>query len=484
MLAAIHRAVWGIPMLALMTGSGIFLTVCLGFFQFTHFGSALRNALGGRQNKASGQKGMTSMQATATALAGTIGTGNIVGVTGAVSLGGPGAVFWMEAAALLGMAVKFSEIALAIRFREKDSRGEWIGGPMYYIKNGLGPAFEPLGGLFAALGALAAFGSGNLVQVHSIAASINAAANHLIPGGVSCPEGLSLCAGMATAVFCALSYLGGARRVGAVAEKLVPVMALVYVSAGLGVIIINRSRILPALGAILAGAFRPSAVLGGAVGITFRQTVTQGISRGVFSNEAGLGSAPIAHATADTEGPVQEGMMGIFEVFADTIILCTITALVILTSGVSIPYGSPAGIEVPAAAFASVFGPWASVVEAVSMLFFALSTVLSWGLYGARCARYLFGPWIVRPYETAFCLSCVLGAVMDLSSVWDLAETLNALMTAPNLIALLALSPFTIRMVRNYRASQHTARLRLRYLKIKRPQKNRILKKRRKENLI
>lgn len=453
----INGVVWGVPMLILIVGSGIYLSVRMGFFQFAHFGHAMRNTIGkcfGKNaQKTAGTGSVTPLQAVTTALAATVGTGNIVGVTGAIAMGGPGAVFWMEVSALVGMLTKFSEVTLSIRFRERNANGDWVGGPMYYIKNGLGPKFKWLGIAFATLGALAAFGIGNLTQVNSIATSITASINTVIPSSTSHNFTICLCAGIAMALLCALTYLGGIKRIGSVTEKLVPVMAIVYILSSLVVILANIGSIGPVLKTIFVGAFNPSAVVGGAVGIGIQTAMTRGVSRGVFSNEAGLGSAPIAHAAADTKGPVQQGLFGIFEVFADTIVICTMTALVILMSGTPIEYGVPAGVQLTNAAFATVFGPGASIVVAIGLCMFAGSTILSWGLYGTRCAEFLFGPKIIKPYQIFFCCLVVIGSVMELSLAWDIADTLNALMAIPNLIAVLALSPVVFKLLREYKES-------------------------------
>ena len=455
--SAINGVVWGVPMLILIVGCGLYLTTRMGFFQFAHFGHAMRNTIGkcfGKNaKKSAGSGSVTPLQAVTTALAATVGTGNIVGVTGAIALGGPGAVFWMEVSALVGMLTKFAEVTLSIRFRERNADGDWVGGPMYYIKNGLGPKFKWLGILFAVLGACAAFGIGNLTQVNSIATSITSSINYIIPSSVSHNFTICLCAGIVVAAICALTYLGGIKRIGSVTEKLVPVMAIVYIVSSLVVIIVNFGNIGIVLKSVVVGAFSPSAVVGGAVGITIQTAMTRGVSRGVFSNEAGLGSAPIAHAAADTEGPVQQGLFGIFEVFADTIVICTMTALVILMSGVPITFGQPAGVELTNAAFASVFGPGASIVVAIGLCMFAGSTILSWGLYGTRCAEFLFGPKVIKPYQILFCVLVVVGSVMELQLAWNIADTLNALMAIPNLIAVLMLSPEVFKLLREYRAS-------------------------------
>jgi AGCS family alanine or glycine:cation symporter len=434
----------------------LYLTIRMKFFQFTKFGHAMRNTIGkcfGKNAQKTAAAGsVTPLQAVTTALAATVGTGNIVGVTGAIALGGPGAVFWMEISALVGMITKFSEVTLSIKFREKNIKGDWVGGPMYYIKNGMGPKWKWLGGVFAALGAIAAFGIGNLTQVNSIATSITSAINTVVPSSADHNFTICLCAGIVMCIVCLLTYLGGIKRIGSVTEKLVPVMAAIYILASLTVVITHISSIGPVLKSIFVGAFSPDAFVGGAVGITMKTAMTRGVSRGVFSNEAGLGSAPIAHAAADTKGPVQQGLYGIFEVFMDTIVICTLTSLVILMSGTEIPYGSNPGVLLTNAAFSQVFGQGASVIVAIGLTLFAGSTILSWGLYGTRCAEYLFGSKIIKPYQTVFCLLVVIGSVMELSLAWNIADTLNALMAIPNLIAVFALSPVVFKLVKEYRA--------------------------------
>ena len=453
--SAINSVVWGVPMLILIVGCGLYLTIRMGFFQFGKFGHVMKNTIGrcfGKNAQKEAAAGsVTPLQAVTTALAATVGTGNVVGVTGAIALGGPGAVFWMWVSALVGMITKFSEVTLSIRFRERNAVGDWVGGPMYYIKNGLGPKWKWLGALFATLGMLAAFGIGNMTQVNSIATSISSAVNTVAPATEAYNFYICLGAGIVVAIICAVTYLGGIKRIGSVTEKLVPIMAVIYILSSLIVIIANFGSIGHVLKQIFVGAFSPDAVVGGAVGITMTTAMTRGVSRGVFSNEAGLGSAPIAQAAADTKVPVQQGMFGIFEVFADTIVICTMTALVVLMSGTNIEYGTNPGVLLTNAAFAEVFGPAASIVVAVGLVLFAGSTILSWGLYGTRCAEFLFGAKIIKPYQIIFCILVVIGSVMKLSLAWDIADTLNALMAIPNLIAVLLLSPVVIKLVKEYR---------------------------------
>jgi len=457
--STINGIVWGIPMLILIVGAGLYLTIRLGFFQFRHFGYAMKNTIGkvlskeGRAEAAKSEKGsITPMQAVTTALAATVGTGNIVGVTGAIALGGPGAVLWMEISALVGMATKFSEVTLAIKYREKNVHGDWIGGPMYYIRNGLGKKWAWVGSIFAVLGAICAFGIGNMTQINSIATSMGSAITTLFPATLGSEGTIALICGIVMAIVCAVTYLGGIKRIGEVTEKLVPVMAIIYIVSSLVLIFLNIGSFPEVIRQIFVGAFNPSAIVGGGLGITIVEAAKRGVGRGVFSNEAGLGSAPIAHAAADTPGPVHQGLYGIFEVFADTIVICTMTSLVILMSGTAIPYGENPGVLLTNAAFAEVYGPMASVVVAIGLTLFAGSTILSWGLYGTRCAEYLFGSKVIKPYQIIFCLMVIVGATMNLSLAWDIADTLNALMAIPNLIGLLFLSPVVVKLVKEYKA--------------------------------
>lgn len=433
-METLRNLVWGAPMLALILLCGAVCTVRLRFVQFRRFPAALRAGLGGAKGNGGG---VTSLQATATALAATVGTGNIVGVAGALTLGGPGAVFWMEAAALLGMAVKYAEIALAVRFRRTDREKQPVGGPMYYMA-ALPRPLRGLGRVYALFGMLTAFGVGNLTQSNAIgaaAATLTARVCPAVPGKTA-----AIAAGVLTAILCGRTYLGGAKRVGRTAEILVPPMALGYLAAAGAVIWANRQSLPAALTAIFAGAFSPRAVCGGAAGLTFRDALSAGLARGVFSNEAGLGSAAIAHGSSAGRDPAAEGLLGIFEVFADTTVICTVTALAILTGGEPIPYGRPAGVELASASFAEVFGKNAPAVTAAGMALFALTTVLTWGFYGARCAEFLLGGRAVRPYLACFCAAAALGAAMDLSAVWTFSEILNGLTAAPNLLALLVLT--------------------------------------------
>ena len=453
--SAINGFVWGPVMLVLLVGTGLYLSIATGFVQFRKFGYAMKNTIGKVFHKAEAGHGeITPFQAVTTALAATVGTGNIAGVTGAIVLGGPGAVFWMWISALVGMCTKYAEVLLAVKYRERNENGEWVGGPMYYIKNGLGKRFKWLGTIFAVLGAIAAFGIGNISQINSIADSVNQVAQAFNPASADAKNTIALITGIVIALFVALVVIGGVKRIGQVTEKLVPFMAVIYIVCAVAVVIAHASAIPAVFGMIFTGAFNPSAVVGGAVGITIRLAMTKGVGRGVFSNEAGLGSAPIAHASSSERDPVKQGLYGIFEVFMDTIVICTLTSLVVLCSGVAEGHwgeGDLAGAKTTIAGFSTVFGPkFGASLLALGLLLFATSTILGWSLYGTRCIEYLFGHKAVKPYQVLFVIVIVLGAVADLTLVWDISDTLNGLMAIPNLIGLLLLSPVVIKVTKDY----------------------------------
>ena len=453
--SAINGFVWGPVMLVLLVGTGLYLSISTGFVQFRRFGYAMKNTIGKVFHKAEAGHGeITPFQAVTTALAATVGTGNIAGVTGAIVLGGPGAVFWMWISALVGMCTKYAEVLLAVKYRERNENGEWVGGPMYYIKNGLGKHFKWLGTVFAVLGAIAAFGIGNISQINSIADSVNQVAQAFNPAAVDAKSTIALVTGIVIAIFVGLVVIGGVKRIGQVTEKLVPFMAAIYIVCAVIVVIAHAGAIPAVFGMIFKGAFNPSAVVGGAAGITIRLAMTKGVGRGVFSNEAGLGSAPIAHASTSERDPVKQGLYGIFEVFMDTIVICTLTALVVLCSGVAEGHwgeGALAGATTTIAGFSTVFGQkFGATLLALGLLLFATSTILGWSLYGTRCIEYLFGHKAVKPYQLLFVIVIVLGAVADLTLVWDISDTLNGLMAIPNLIGLLLLSPVVIKVTKDY----------------------------------
>ena len=446
--SAVNSFIWGVPAMICIVGVGLYLSVGTGFVQFRKFGCSIRHTLGRVFDKKEAAKGaMTPFQAVCTALAGTVGTGNIAGVAGAIALGGPGAVFWMWISAGLGMCTKFSEVVLAVHFREKNANGDWVGGPMYYIKNGLSKKWRFLAVMFSVFGTAAVFGTGNATQVNTIVTALDAAlVNYHILGR----DGLSLfnlLIGVGIAFCVGLVLLGGIRRIGRFTEKLVPFMALLYIILALGVALYRIDRLPAVFAAIFEGAFRPRAVTGGVVGSLF-VSMRRGVSRGIFSNEAGLGTGSIAHAAADTGAPVQQGLFGIFEVFSDTIVICTLTALVILCSGVAVPYGQPAGADLTIEGFTSSYGRWVSLFTAAALICFAFSTIIGWGLYGARCVEYLFGTGIIRPFIVVYSLVSVLGATADLGLLWDISDTFNGLMVIPNLTAVFLLAGTVFRLTR------------------------------------
>jgi len=434
--------IWGIPAMICIVGIGLYLTVRTRCIQVRKFNVAMKNTIGKIFDKKQVSDGaMSPFQAVCTALAGTVGTGNIAGVAGAIALGGPGAIFWMWCSAFLGMCTKFAEVTLAIHFRERNTNGEYVGGPMYYIKNGLSKKWHFLAVLYSVFGVLTVFGTGNATQVNTIVTSINTALsnfNLLHPDNTGKSN---LIFGIIIAAMVAMVLLGGIKRIGQVTEKLVPFMAVLYIILSLGVVILNIKSVPSVFGAIVCGAFSPRAFTGGAVGAMFI-SLKKGVSRGIFSNEAGLGTGSIAHACADTDNAVHQGMFGIFEVFMDTIVICTLTGLVILLSAPVINYGEAAGAELTISGFTNTYGGWISVFTAVAMCCFAFSTIIGWGLYGSRCVEFLGGESFTRPFLVIYSFIAVVGATLDLGLLWDIAETFNGLMAIPNLIALLLLSKY------------------------------------------
>lgn len=373
---AVNNFIWGVPAMVCIIGVGLLLSVRTGFIQIRKFPYAIKTTIGRMFRKRDASDGaMTPFQAVCTALAATVGTGNIAGVAGAIAIGGPGAVFWMWCSALLGMCTKFSEVTLAVHFRERNANGELVGGPMYYIKNGLAKHWRWLAAIYALFGVLTVFGTGNATQVNTIITAIDAALNQYAVVSDKAMATVNLVIGIVVAMLVALVLLGGVKRIGSVSEKLVPFMALTYVVLALGVVLLNLPRLPEVFTSIVAGAFNPAAFTGGAVGSLFL-SMQKGVSRGIFSNEAGLGTGSIAHACADTKKPVKQGVFGIFEVFADTIVICTLTALVILCSGTSVNYGQAAGAELTISGFTLTYGGWASLFTAVALCCFAFSTII------------------------------------------------------------------------------------------------------------
>ena len=448
--SAVNNFIWGVPAMICIIGVGLVLSFRTRFLQIRKFPYAMKVTFGRMFKKREASDGaMTPFQAVCTALAATVGTGNIAGVAGAIAIGGPGAVFWMWISAILGMCTKFSEVTLAVHFREKNVHGDLVGGPMYYIKNGLKKHWHWLAYLFSAFGVLTVFGTGNATQVNTITTAINTALmNYHVISKDAVPT-VNLVVGIILAILIALILLGGIRRIGRVTEKLVPFMALIYIVLAVGVIILNIGHVPAVFASIVEGAFHPAAVTGGAVG-SFFMSMKKGVSRGIFSNEAGLGTGSIAHACADTRKPVKQGFFGIFEVFTDTIVICTLTALVILCSQVPVGYGQAAGAELTIQGFISVYGNWVSVFTAVAMCCFAFSTIIGWGLYGTRCIEFLFGSRVNKPFMLVYALVAIIGATMDLGLMWSIAETFNGLMAIPNLIAVFLLSGVVVKLVKEY----------------------------------
>lgn len=437
---AVNGFIWGVPAMICIIGVGLLLSVRTRFIQVRKFGAAMKNTIGKIFDKTQAKDGsMSPFQAVCTALAGTVGTGNIAGVAGAIALGGPGAIFWMWCSAFLGMCTKFSEVTLAIHFREKNANGEYVGGPMYYIKNGLSKKWHFLAVLYALFGVLTVFGTGNATQVNTIVSSIHSALHNLHIIDDTVDERANLIFGIFIAAFVAMVLLGGIKRIGQVSEKLVPFMVTLYVILAIGVVILHINRIPAVFAMIFKSAFTPQAATGGIIGSMFL-SMKKGVSRGIFSNEAGLGTGSIAHACADTNNAVHQGMFGIFEVFMDTIVVCTLTGLVILLGAPNIVYGQAAGAELTISGFTATYGGWVSIFTAVAMCCFAFSTIIGWGLYGSRCIEFLGGEKLVRPFLVAYSFVSIIGATINLGLLWDIADTFNGLMAIPNLIALLVLS--------------------------------------------
>ncbi|MFC3023498.1 alanine/glycine:cation symporter family protein [Vibrio zhugei] len=433
----VNGLVWGVPMLILILGVGIYLNIGLKFMPIFNIGRAFKLLWEGRQNSDNGQGEIPPFQALMTAMSATVGTGNIAGVATAVFIGGPGALFWMWMTALLGMATKFAEAVLAVHFREKGKNGEFVGGPMYYIKNGMGEKWSWLGSLFALFGTVACFGIGNGVQINSIAQVLetNFAFSPLIVG-------------LVVMVLAGAVIIGGIKRIGAFAGALVPVMALVYVVGGVIILLMNAGGILPALSTVVSEAFTPSSAQGGFAGATVWMAIRFGVARGVFSNEAGLGSAPIAHASAHTNDPVRQGLVAMLGTFIDTILICTITGLVIIISGQWT--SGESGAALTSAAFDQILPGVGGYIVAVALAIFAFTTIVGWSVYGERCATFLFGPKALLPFRIIFVIALPVGATMSLDFVWLLGDTLNAMMAIPNLIALAVLSPVVVKLTKAY----------------------------------
>ena len=434
--------VWGWPMIILLVGTGLLLTIVTGGAQFRYLGFALKEVLGKITQKSAGPGEVSPFQAVATALASTVGVGNIAGVATAISIGGPGALFWLWVSGVLGMCTKFAEIVIALHYRETDAAGQMRGGAMYILRNGLGMPW--LGAIFAGLVALAAFGIGNMVQSNSVAASLQASF------GVD-PR----ITGIVLAILTAAVILGGIKRIGQFTEYLVPFMAVFYLGGGLFILVRFASEIPAALSLVMSSAFSGAAATGGFAGSTIMLAMRYGIARGLFSNEAGLGSAPLVHSAAKTDHPVRQGLYGIFEVFVDTILVCTTSGLVIMVTGV---WSSGAtGAALAGAAFSTGLpGTWGNLVVTISLVLFAYSTVIGWSYYGETGIVYLLGPKAVMPYKIAWLVFIYLGAIGSLHLVWDVADTLNGLMAIPNLIAVLASIGLLRRLIREFFSTART----------------------------
>ncbi|CYX37521.1 sodium:alanine symporter family protein [Streptococcus suis] len=433
---AINNLVWGPPLLLLLVGTGVYFTLRLGVFQIGKLPTAFRLIFSSDQ---SGQGDVSSFAALCTALAATVGTGNIVGVATAITTGGPGALFWMWVAAFFGMATKYAEGFLAIKYRTKDANGQAAGGPMHYITLGMGQKWKPLAVFFAVSGVLVALlGMGTFSQVNSIASSMSASFG-LAPQLVS----------IVTAISIAFFIFGGIEKISDVSTKIVPFMAILYILASLIVLVVHWNELLPTLGLVLKSAFSPAAAVGGFVGATVKEAIQRGIARGVFSNESGLGSAPIAAAAAKSDNPVEQGLISMTGTFIDTLIICTLTGFTILVTDQWSVEGL-AGAPLTQAAFATVFGNTGSIALTISLVLFAFTTILGWSYYGERCIEFLFGTKSILPYRLVFVAMVALGGFLKLDLIWTIADIVNGLMALPNLIALLALSPVIIKETRQY----------------------------------
>ena len=444
-LDAVNGFVWGVPGLILILSVGILLSVRTGWVQFRLFPAALRQFVSSLRKTQNND--VSSYKALCTALAATVGTGNLAGVAGAIALGGPGSVFWMWICALLGMATKFAEAVLCVRYRVRGNDGTYVGGPMYVVQQGMGKKWQPLAAIYCFFGVVAAFGVGSATQINTVLGGINGAVRSL--GGQE-SDFVNLIIGIALAILLVLVLLGGAKRIGSAAAFLVPFASVFYILLCIGVLALRAKAIPDALAAIVTGAFDPKAVTGGMVGSVF-VALRVGACRGVFTNEAGMGTAGIAHSAADVSHPAQQGLMGIMEVFIDTIAICTMTALVILCSGIPVPYGQDLGIQITGNAFSEIYGSWVHIPLAFTLCCLAFATIIGWGLYGARCAQFLFGEDVWRRFVWLQAGSVILGAVLSTGTVWSLSEIANGLMAIPNLIIMLYFSPELVRLVVDYK---------------------------------
>lgn len=437
-LNTLSSFIWGPFTLVLLLGVGIYLSLGLKLMPWRQLIHAFKLLLRGRKSEGDGE--IPPFQALMTAMSATVGTGNIAGVAAAIFIGGPGAIFWMWITALFGMATKYAEAVLAVKYRETDDLGRYVGGPMYYIKNGLGKNWHWLGFLFALFGTVAAFGIGNMVQSNSVADALSS------NFGVN-----TTTTGLVIAGLAALVILGGIKRIGTVASKLVPIMAILYIAGSLIIILSNISEVPAALGVIVDSAFNGHAAVGGFTGATIMMAIQFGIARGIFSNEAGLGSAPIAHAAAQTNNPVSQGMIGMLGTFIDTIIICTMTALVIIISGAWT--SGETGASLSSMAYASSI-PFGEYIISFGLVVFAFTTILGWSYYGERCAEFIFGTKIILPYRLLWIVAVFVGASQKVNLIWILADVMNGFMAIPNLIALGLLSPIVFKITKEYFSQQ------------------------------
>ena len=448
----LNTVAWLYIFLPCAIAGGLYLTIRNGGVQFRRFGYAMKNTVGKMfQKQEAGEGSVTPLQAVTTALSATVGTGNIVGTSQAIALGGYGAIFWLWLAALVGMVTKYSEVVLSINYRQRNKDGDWVGGPMYYIQNGMGSKWKWLAIVFSCFAILASFGIGNGAQANSIVGAINNAIVIFAPEAAAAKNIINFLIGTIIAILIAVILIGGIKRIGQVTEKLIPFMSILYIVFSLIVIFAHIGKIGWAFAMIFKCAFSTKAIGGAAAGIVTKNIIVWGMRRSAFSNEAGLGSAAIAHAAADTKSPVDQGLYGIFEVFVDTIVICSMTALAIICSGVDISFGVKPGSELITAAMATVFGEkFASVFVAVSLALFAFSTILGWSLYGTRSVEYLTKNKGTRVYQIIFILVVIAGSVMSLDTVWDITDTFNGLMAIPNFIAVFALSGVVAKLTKEY----------------------------------
>ncbi|MBE6982679.1 MAG: sodium:alanine symporter family protein [Ruminococcaceae bacterium] len=451
-LQKLNNIIWGVPTLILILGIGIALTAVTRFAQFRFLPRAFGMFLRHKNDDDETNNGESPIRALCTALAATVGTGNLAGVAGAIAIGGPGAVFWIWACGIFGMITKFAEAVLAVHYRVKGEKGEYLGGPMYVITLGMPKKYHSLAYIYCIFGIVAAFGVGNATQINTLIGGINSMCAYM---GYACTDLMNLLMGIGMAILVSILFLGGAKRVGAAAETLIPFASVLYVVMGIGVFICRFEAIPKAFEAIFAGAFSPNAVTGGMVGSAMI-TLRIGASRGVFTNEAGMGTAGIAHAAAKVVHPVEQGFMGLIEVFVDTLIICTITALVILCSGVPIPYGEDTGIILTLEAFSGVYGGWVTILLTGTLCCFAFATVLGWGLYGARCAQFLFGEQTWSVFVIIQAVAVVLGSILDTGTIWLFADTINGLMAIPNLLSLFYLLPKVRYIVKDFEKERIT----------------------------